>query len=304
MRAAAVSIALVTLAACGGGGGGGGGGTPSAIEVPFTSFTAVRPNQTVVMEGTAVTATGNVATAANGDDTVSNVNFSAHGPATVRLSYDGSPTPTLTHIGISTASSPSAIFDRSTHTFSCNGTSCTAENLTSAATVVDPAAGGWNYQSFGIWGADVSPTSWTFGVTSVGAATSGNSLPTTGGAVFNGIAVGAYVDSGGTLFATSAIMSANVNFSARNIEFSTFGTNLINSNTSLSTTNNGLNLLGTLSYAQGVNSFTGGVQTVNGALSGQGSGRFYGPSAQEIGGVYSLTGAGASRMIGGFGGKQ
>jgi hypothetical protein len=129
-------------------------------------------------------------------------------------------------------------------------------------------------------------------------------LPSIGGAVFNGIAVGAYVDSGGTLFATTATMSADVNFSTRNIQFSTAGTSLINSNTSLSTTNSGLDLLGTLSYAQGVNSFTGGVQTVNGALSGQGSGRFYGPSAQEIGGVYSLTGAGASRMLGGFGGRQ
>jgi hypothetical protein len=59
-----------------------------------------------------------------------------------------------------------------------------------------------------------------------------------------------------------------------------------------------------LSYAQGVNSFSGGLTTANGALNGQGTGRFYGPSAQEIGGVYSLSGSGLSRLIGGFGGKR
>jgi hypothetical protein len=305
MRAAAVSIALATLAACGGGGGGG-GGSPSAIEVPFTSFAAIRPSQTVVMDGTAVTASGNQTVAPNGDFTVTSANLNPVGSATVRLSYDGSPTPALRHITISTPSSPSVTFDRDTpgHSISCGGGACVAENLAGTASAIDPFAVGWNYQTFGVWTTNTSPTSWAAGAVSVGAATSGSALPMTGNAVFNGGAAGVYVDSGGTAFATGAAMSAIVDFSARNIQFSTSGTTLINANTSAQTNDNGLNLSGTLSYAQGVNSFSGGVQTANGALSGQGSGRFYGPSAQELGGVYSLTGAGVSRMIGGFGGKQ
>jgi len=34
------------------------------------------------------------------------------------------------------------------------------------------------------------------------------------------------------------------------------------------------------------------------------TGRFYGPTAQEIGGVFSLKGTGPQTMLGGFGGKQ
>ena len=99
-------------------------------------------------------------------------------------------------------------------------------------------------------------------------------------------------------------MSANVDFNGRNIQFSTSGTGLLNANTAVQTTDNGLNLSGALSYAPGANSFSGALQTTNGALTGQGSGRFYGPSAGEMGGVYSLSGAGVTRMIGGFGGKR
>jgi hypothetical protein len=308
MRAAAISIALVTLAACGGGGGGGGsGGTPSAIEVPFTSFAAVRQNQTVIMDGLAVTGSGNQTVAPNGDYTVTSANPpNAVAPATVRLSYDDSATPALRNINISTPSSPSLAFDRDTsgHSAGCTGTVCAGDNPTSTFIGVNAVALGWNYQTFGVWTTDTSPTSWVAGATSVGAATNPNAMPITGNAIFTGLASALYVDSGGTPFFAAAVMSANVNFSGRNIQFSTSDTSLLNANTLARTTDNGLNLSGTLSYAQGANSFSGALQTQNAQLTGQGSGRFYGPSAQEIGGVYSLTGAGVSRMIGGFGGKQ
>ena len=309
MRAAALSIALATVAACGGGGGagGGGGGTPSAIEVPFTSFAAIAPNQTVVMDGGALTATGNQTIAPNGDYTITSVNGDGIGPVTVRLSYDGAATPALRQINISsTGVSPSLAFDRDTpgQSIACSGTFCFAQNATGSALAIDPVAAGWNYQTLGVWTLDVTPTSWVLGAVSVGAATIGNSLPTTGTAVFNGLAVGAYLDSGGTPFATMAGMRANVDFSTRDIQFSTSNTTMVNSNTTVQSTNNGLNLSGTLSYAQGVNAFSGALQTANGQLTGQGNGRFYGPSAQEVGGVYSLSGTGVSRMVGGFGGKR
>jgi hypothetical protein len=65
-----------------------------------------------------------------------------------------------------------------------------------------------------------------------------------------------------------------------------------------------LDLTGTLTYAPGSSQFIGPVTSGNG-LSGNANGRFYGPAAQEIGGVYSLTGIDPlMRMLGAFGGRR
>ena len=311
IRPAAVSIVLATLAACGGGGGGGGGGpiavgTPPPSEVTFTSFAAILPNQTVVTDGIAVTASGNQ-TISNGDYTITSAApLGAAGSATVRLSYDAAATPALRQIDLSTPSSPNVSVNRDTpgQGITCSGHTCFINNGATTGLVFDAVAAGWNYQSLGVWTTDVTPTSWVAGAVSLGSATSGNSLPTTGTAVFNGLALGAYINSAGTPFVTTASMRANVDFGSGNIQFSTSNTILANANTGASSADNGLNLSGMLSYAQGVNSFSGGLTTANGSMNGQGTGRFYGPSAQEVGGVYSLSGGGVNRMIGAFGGKR
>jgi hypothetical protein len=70
--------------------------------------------------------------------------------------------------------------------------------------------------------------------------------------------------------------------------------------------NSNLNLSGTLSYLAGSNQFSGTVNTTS--MSGIATGKFYGPSAQEIGGTFSVSngtvGSGGSAYIGGFGGKR
>ena len=300
--AASVAIVSATLGACGGGGGGGGVANPSAIEVPLTSFAVVAPNQTVVMEGTSATMTG-TATQSGGATVITSAERSPIDTASVKFSYDSARA--LSAINVSTPQA-SFSFDRNAgHTVSCSGSgTCRAENPTVDALVVDPTVAGWNYQSFGVWGTELSATTWQLGAISAGSPTSGAALPTTGTATFTGIASGIYVDLAGTPYATIAGMSAAVDFGSRSIQFSTSDTRLSNSNTDARTTDNGLNLSGTLSYAQGVNSFSGAVGTQNLQLSGQGAGRFYGPAAEEIGGVYSLQGNGVSRMLGGFGGKR
>jgi hypothetical protein len=305
MRATVLSMALAMLGACGGGGGGG-GGVVAPTEVPFTSFGAIAANQTVVMDGTAVTASG-TQTIANDDATITSASFNPVGGATVRLGYDGSRT--LRAISINTPQS-SVSFDRDAqgHRLSCSGTLCLASNGTAEVIAADPFAPSlnWNYQSFGIWSNDLSATSWVAGAVSAGSPTSGSSLPTTGTARFTGLAGGFFFDSVGTPFATFASMSADVNFGSQNIVFSTANTTALNANTGSERPGSAdLNLRGVLSYAQGVNAFSGTVTTAPSAgLSGQASGRFYGPAAEEIGGVYSLSGAGLSRMAGGFGGKR
>ena len=97
-------------------------------------------------------------------------------------------------------------------------------------------------------------------------------------------------------------MSAVTDFAARSIAFSTTGTtqtpDLINSST-----NSNLNMSGTLTYASGSNQFTGSVATTGG-MTGSATGRFYGPSATEIGGTFAVTGAGIASYGGAFGGKR
>jgi hypothetical protein len=298
IRAAALLIVSATLGACGGGGGGGGVNPgPSTTEVPLASFAAVAPNQTVVMEGTSATLSGTATT--SGDTlTVTSADAGPIGNATVKFSYDEARK--LSAITVNTPQA-SFSFERNTpgHSVSCSGNgSCRAESPSADVLAVDPSVTGWNYQTFGVWGMESGPNSFKLGAVSAGTPTSGNALTTTGAATFTGIAAGFYVDSGGSVHATGASMKAEVNFGTRNIGFSTSST------TRSGTADSGLNLSGTLSYAQGANAFSGSLQTQNGQLSGQGAGRFFGPGAEEIGGVYSLQGGGVSRMGGGFGGKR
>jgi hypothetical protein len=213
----------------------------------------------------------------------------------VKASYDGDGL--LKTLSINTPQS-SVTFDRGV----CDGPVCAATNAseTVVAVYIDPNVARWNYQSFGIWAEQVGENAFVGGAISVGAPTA--ALPSVGNAVFRGVAAGLYGDSTGSYF-TAAAMTANVDFGTQRIGFLTSDTKLINMNTQATHTDPGLNLDGNFSYAPGVNSFAGRVDTVNRRLIGQGSGQFYGPSAQEIGGVYSLQGSGAS-MVGGFGGKS
>lgn len=295
-RISAVSLVLTALTACGGGGGGG-GSVVTPTEVPFTSFSAVVPNQTVVMSGISQTGSGTASA------------FSLHAAdtrdSTARLSFDADGA--LSALSLSAPRS-SVSFGAGDVINCSSGAGCGAVNAASTATaaVINPYAMGWNYQTFGVWMKDVSPTSFQAGAMSAGAATPGAGLPNLSSATFTGHASGYYLDGAGGQFATDAQMRAVTDFSNRRIEFSTTGTLLTNLNNPHGprTTNTGLDLAGTLNYAPGVNQFSGNVGTQNAQLTGSAVGRFYGPAAQEIGGTYGLSSSGGQKMLGGFGGKR
>jgi hypothetical protein len=103
-------------------------------------------------------------------------------------------------------------------------------------------------------------------------------------------------------------MTANVDFSSRSIAFSTSNTSLANTNSGVQSSNSGLNINGTLAWNPTVNGFSGVVNTANGQLNGGANGSFFGPAAEEIGGVYQLQnvqgGPAVNKMIGAFGGKR
>ena len=122
-----------------------------------------------------------------------------------------------------------------------------------------------------------------------------------GTAQFTGHSAGIYTTSDGTAaYVTTSDVTVDVNFLARELAFETTGTTLQNIQTGGPWIEDGpapsLDIstapLEPLRYDPAVNRFTGDV-SADGltGLTGTSTGRFYGPDAEELGGVFSLTGA-------------
>ena len=303
-----LAISMVAfLAACGGGGGASGNPPFGPALVPFTSFTAVQANTTADMRGMSTVVNG---TLSGGNVTSLTPPATDTATTTGRLTYDG--TRTLSAVSAVTPGG-SISFSRSANdTFTCNSGACGLTNAAGTASMVImepttmPAPVNFNYQTFGAWNRLSSSTSFDAGVFSLGAATPASAVPVTGTATFNGLANGFFAPSAGAAVFTTANMTAIANFQAQSISFSTTNTQTVSLVNGATTPNGNLNLTGTFNYQPGSNLFSGAVATAPAStiqMSGTGTGRFYGPTAQEIGGIYNLNGTGGS-MIGSFGGKQ
>ncbi|HXJ48981.1 MAG TPA: hypothetical protein VNF91_07430, partial [Candidatus Acidoferrum sp.] len=198
LRITALSIMAAMLAACGtGGGGGGGSGTPTQIppapapnqtpapeqttqrqttppgniqraDVAFTSFSAVQPNQNVIMGGSATTIRGTQTS--NGP--VTSVSPETNGASNLSLGFDSQRQ--LTSLAINAPDS-NVSFDRSAgHSISCSGGGvCKASSPTASAVIGDALGSGWNYQTYGVWAVQSGPTSFALGGVSAGNATPG-----------------------------------------------------------------------------------------------------------------------------------
>ena len=298
-----ISPALSLLSACGGGGGGGGGGI-SYTPVAFTSFSAApKPG--------AVTITGNTlegSFASNGSFNVTSTSGPTSGSATVQATYDGAGNQTAVSI---TGSRSSVNFSQSDGSTAGNLSSigyrgtlvAVSGNQQNIAYSADQNYLGYNYQTYGIWETGLGTGSGYFGATSVGAATAGGSVPSSGTATFTGGAGGAYVDSSGVPYVAAGDATVSANFGTRSVSISSTNTNKLNQNTAAFSTASNLNLSGTMSYSAGVNSMSGTVSTSDG-MTGSINGRFYGPTATEVGGTFYTTGAGVKTFIGAFGAKR
>jgi len=274
------------------------------VDVPFTQFSAVQANQRAIMSGSATTINGTQTKTGNEVVVTETGPFVTDGPATLALGFDKQRA--LTTVGIN-APQGSVSFDRAAagNSISCpSGGHCNASSATASAVIGNALQNGWNYQTFGAWATQTSPTTFVLGGVSAGNATPGNAVPTTGLFTFTGIAGGYFIDQAGTQFSTQAGLSAQVDFQNRAIGFQTFGTEMAKLNTNRFSQNETLNLSGTLSWAPGQNAFGGPLKSGNPDLKGQALGQFYGPKAEEIGGTYNLVGGTVSRMVGGFGGKR
>lgn len=157
---------------------------------------------------------------------------------------------------------------------------------TQNASLSHMAFGEWNANTTGLQNSPVG------GFFAFGNATPGTAIPTTGSATYtgrwqglsNGVASSTRIDgpiTGSALFSNRTVGLSALD-SAGLLRFS-----------------------GTLSYAAGVNSLSGSIANGSGSQTGSATAQFFGPSAQELGGVFRLiNGSGTPQLIGSFGMKQ
>ncbi len=155
---------------------------------------------------------------------------------------------------------------------------CAAGDTDKTGVVLNPATLGWDYQTFGVWAINGAPLQ--VGAISAGAVTPATAVPTIGSATFTGHAGGFYFDGTGARLTTDAQMSAVTNFSNRSIQFSTTGTMVSTAaNPPATRQTPGSTSAETFPTPPAAASSRAMSSTANNALSGNASGRFYGPQA-------------------------
>ena len=182
-----------------------------------------------------------------------------------------------------------------------DGVVIVAENSSSNERLLflNPTETIFEYQTFGTWNKEILGTSDGHGgVTSVGITTPVSGIPTSGTATYNGIALGYTTADDGEFGVAVAELIAAADFQNRSLAIST--TNTITGDVSAPE----YDMTGTLSYTSGSGVFSGNVLT-NSGNTGLATGKFYGPNAEEIGGVISIQGdAILSAAALGFGAKR
>jgi hypothetical protein len=171
------------------------------------------------------------------------------------------------------------------------------------ALVANPNALGWNYQSFGVWNT-ATATGGAMHASSFGAPTPASAVPTSGTATFTGKLAGLYISPGGQGSTAAADLSVRADFRTRSLDFRSSGT-VTTRDLRTPVVAPGLNLAGTLTYQPGSSAFSGTLGNAAGTMSGTTSGKFYGPAAQELGGVLNLRAPGsAEAFTGAYGAKR
>lgn len=281
-----LSTFALALGGCGGGGGGG-----SAVIVPPVVRTTTIKTESGISQVATYTASGTTAPS-----------IDPAGASASITTYDDDGT--ILRIAITTPSS-SVTWDATSGDIIDNtdvavvATNAAGTNVGVVINATNPLVD-WKYQTFGIWETGLDTGSGTIGAMSVGTPTSGSAIPKTGTATFSGVSGGIYRD-GTTDYITASSLSANVDFLNRTIALATTATEKLEVGTVTSIADPDLDMTGTLTYATDTNAFSGSVTATG--LTGSSTGQFYGPNAEELGGVFALTGAGKT-YSGAYGAKQ
>jgi hypothetical protein len=300
MRNSISIVATLAVAACGGGGGGGGGDSflPSGVTpIPFTSFSALGPNEVVDLEAgdaregaIVVDADGNVVgldpqqrvAASLQLRTDDDIAFDA-----LRLFVDGRRiTIDSNDPNVSIVSDPDdvlLIVQRET------------DDALDLVALVEPGAIALDHLTFGFWASGGVEQEALLGVGAFGALTDATDVPTTGTARYEGALVGIAILGGETVDGVAAEVALDANFATAEIAFASSGTE------SEIGPVPALDMAGDLAIA---GERFAGTGTTAGGLTGPVEGSFYGPAAVEAGGVFDLGGLGGDRFTGSFGARQ
>ncbi|BBB24936.1 transferrin-binding protein-like solute binding protein [Amphritea japonica] len=279
--------------------GGGGGGSSAVVKRSFTSFSAIPANTLVDIEGQSVESsyTANSASVTGISD------LGTDSTAKSSLTYDTSGN--ISKLSIITDNGTIS-WDSATDTFDFSSPvlQVLSADTSNYGVAIDAEDMGWNYQTLGSWvsGIGAVTSSGRIGAISVGSRTDGSAVPTTGTATFTGMTTGIHIDAAGTAFFVAGATSIGADFTTRSLSFTTSNNNTVNLDDATTGINADLNLTGTLTYVAGSNNFSGAV--TGAGINGTADGHFYGPSAEEAGGTFSLTGTGVESYIGAFGAKR
>lgn len=305
---------LLLLTGCGGGGGGGGG----SASIPVT------PVYTIDQLTDGVS--GSFSTIAHSAD----YSVASGGPVSWNLNQNNSDTTVVTikaGAGTSYNDGVSSISLTDTNTgasislvdsnsgdsidFSAPDTKrITAYNSNDRINHHRRSTQSWDYQSFGFWNTygDITTSliNGSAGNFSFGSATHPSLIPATGTATYTGEQFGVKTWADGAITYAREVESdftANANFADRSIAVSTSNSR-INPHDSNEYASTAVNFSGDLTYSSSANLFSGTV-TTNEGWSGTATGRFYGPNAEELGGVAQIKGSGSVDILAsGFGAKR
>lgn len=169
----------------------------------------------------------------------------------------------------------------------------------------DPAAAGWTYQTFAHY---IDPKSGVIhGYQSLGDETKFTALPASGTATYNGLTTAYVVKNNDQSRQLTADVKAIVDFSLKGVRFETTNSQFHSLDTNgrrVTVKGADYDMKGTAKWENG-NLFLGKVEATAAGLKGNLSGKFFGPSAAEIGGTYGLKKEdGSEHMIGGYGAKR
>ena len=173
--------------------------------------------------------------------------------------------------------------------------------------IYDPENGSnWNYQTMATWVQANEAAGGRIGAMSVGNKTAGTSIPSLSTAVFTGVAEGMYVTDNHDFYGVSSSATLSANFATQSVTFATTNSKIHTLDTLVPTSKSDLDLTGTFSYSANNNTLTASSLSskTSGWTGGRASAKFYGPNAEEIGGVFSIRGPGKEAYEGAFGAKQ
>jgi len=321
----ALAVVSMFLSACGGGGGSNGTVPPTPVPPtptvpPTTSVPPAGISETLQLNGgestgLSISARYTITNSNLPTEAVTLNSVSGPNTATVLVSPTSGTitavtlkTPNAARGGAGTAkwiSPTDAVTVGSTSVTACAGGDCNT-SIRDISLSTKESLASYQYLSFGDWFDDSGSTgtvTGSGGLFVLGQPTLPGNIPSNGTATYTGNSEGIFIDTANSDAGSfDAKFSAAANFSARTLAVATTGMTVVTGGgTIIASSEN--NYAGTLSYAPGTNQFSGSVATATSGGSGTATGQFFGPTAQEIGGVIDISGS-TTRAIGIFHGKQ